>query len=351
MRARCRPWRLGVPEPHVPAPLSPGLARARRWLRRRGYAVRVQPDGGLHAGRGRFSALGSPLFHLSILLAAAGALLESAWGFSGTAVVNAGQAFYGEPGEYFSAPRERLELAPRLSFKVRTIRPRYHGDELFFTELVAEVESPVGPDAEAREVRLSGSEALGEGLVTLTGYGYSLEYVLSSQAGERLEEGLATLSIFPPGQKDSLRLPGWPYDLFIELFPNFVVDGAGNPASKGMALGDVRVGLTVLRNRAVLAKQVVRLGEGVRFDNLELRPTRVVPQGQFRVRHSPGVPVLGTAFVLMAAGLALRLLWSRREVLVAGSPEQAPALTLDGEWPLAAAADLRHALRGGGSAP
>jgi len=107
--------------------------------------------------------------------------------------VNEGYAFYGEPREYLSLTETQALRAPQLSFRVRAIRPEYFGDELFFTELVAEVETPVGPEAQLREVRLSDSVAMGQGHVTLTGFGYSLDYELLRADGSREEEGLATL--------------------------------------------------------------------------------------------------------------------------------------------------------------
>lgn len=350
VRARCGPWHLlGTCSPVAASAAPVDLSIARRWLRRRGCSISIGPDGSLHAGRGRFSALGSPLFHLSILLAAGGALLEDRGGFTGRALVNEGYAFYGEPREYLSLTEAQVSRAPQMSFRVRSIRPEYFGNELFFTELVAEVETPVGPEAEVREVRLSDSVAMGQGHVTLTGFGYSLDYELLGADGSREEEGLATLMVFPPGRRDSLQLPDRPYSIFIEVFPDFVVDGQGAPSTRGMALGDVRVGVTVLRNRSVLAKRVVPLGEAVRFEDLQFKPVRLVPQGQFRVRRSPGVPVLGASFVLILAGLALRLLWTRREVLLTPRAGGEVEVQLEGEWPLELAADLRRLLSAPGA--
>lgn len=312
--------------------------RVRRWFAVRGFRTRLQPDGSLHARRGRFSALGSPLFHLALVLAAAGALLEDRAGFSGTALVNEGQSFFGEPREYLGLSAAQAARAPQLSFSVKSIHPEYYGEALFFTELVAEVEGPVGPGATRHEVRLSGSTPVGEGELTLMGFGYSLEYALR-RGGATVDEGLSNLLIFPPGRRDALRLPGLPYAVFVELFPDFVAGPRGEPRTRGMALGDARLGVTVLRHREVLARQLVPVGGVVHFDGYELALPRLVPQGQFRVRRSPGVAVLGVAFALMLLGLFLRLLWTRREALV-GPQAGGFAVALEGEWSRGAALEL-----------
>lgn len=114
-----------------------------------------------------------------------------------------------------------------------------------------------------------------------------------------------------------------------------------------MALGDVRLGVTVLRHRAVLARRLVQPGGVVRFDGYELTLPKLVPQGQFRVRRSPGVTVLGAAFLVIMAGLFLRLVWTRREALVVPAAGGGFTLELDGEWTRGAELDLRALLPGG----
>lgn len=205
VRARCAAYRLKAAT--APGPLAPGLRNARRWLALRGFWVTAGAGGSLHAGRGRFSALGSPVFHLALVLAACGALIEDRTGFSGTALVNEGQSFFGEPGEYLGLSEAAAPRAPELSFTVKSIRPEYFGDELFFTELVAVVEAPVGPGAQPQEVRLSGSTPVGQGQLTLMGFGYSLEYALRRD-GVTLDEGVSNLIISRPDRRTRCGFPG-----------------------------------------------------------------------------------------------------------------------------------------------
>lgn len=314
---RCRALKLGSGgagrEPMFAVAGETAKAELVRRLGRRLFRS-IPSAGGWLAVRGRYSLFGTPVFHLGILVLALAVLVDAEAGFRGTVLLNEGQSFFGEAREYLGPVDPAL--APQTSFKVSSITPRYFGRHLFFTELVAELEGPVGPDARRHESRLSSPAKVGEAKVTLTGFGYSIAFRLEDSSGAVREESVANLMIFPPGTRDSLALPGLPHRVFLELYPDFREGKGGKPDSASMEPVNPRLRVTVLRNRERVAEALLRLGEPVEFEGFRFVPERLVPQGQFRVVSGRSDLLILVGMALMVLGLGWRVLFPRTEVLI-----------------------------------
>lgn len=323
---RCRPARLPAAPDDLArypdqamvvgreGPLGPaGLARA---FRRRGYRVRLSADGRSFAAlRGRFAPLGDLAFHLAFILILIGVLVSASSRFSGDVVLTEGQAFWGERGDYLRfQPREEFSRrAPRLSFAVEEIGAAFYRDELFFTELYARVRYPADSPAGQATVRLSHPLWLGGAMVNLVGYGFAPIFVLRGPDGRELDSATVNLNVFPPGTEDSFRLPGLPHRVYVTVFPDPIVT-EGVPRSRSNNLRSPVLRVRVYRHKVRVYEGVIPLGSSVSFDGLRLEFPGLRLSGQARVVKDPGVSWIFAAFLLAVGGLALRLLWHRREV-------------------------------------
>lgn len=298
------------------------LAGLMRALRRRGYRVRLGADGRSFAAlRGRFAPLGDLAFHLAFILILAGVLVSAATRFSGDVVITEGQTFWGERGDYLTFhPREDFaRRAPRLSFAVEKIGAAFYRDELFFTDLYAHVRYAAGPQAGRATVRLSHPLWLDGARINLVGYGFAPLYVLRGPDGRELDSAVVNLNVFPPGTEDSFRLPALPHRVHVTFFPDPVM-ADGVRGSRSNNLRDPVLQLRVYRHKVRVYEGVVPLGSSASFDGLRLEFPGVRLSGQARVVRDPGASWVFAAFLVGIGGLALRVLWHRREVvgLVAG---------------------------------
>jgi hypothetical protein len=192
-----------------------------------------------------------------------------------------------------------------------SIQPEYWRGELLFTRLEAELELPGGRRATTRINR----PLVWDWRTTLrlSGFGFAPRFELLDDEGRVLEEATVKLDVFPPGQRDHFRIPGYPHRFYVEVFPDLeLVDG--RPVTRTLNLVRPAVRLRVVRGRVDLGDGVLEMGESFALEGLRIRFPEISRWGEFAVVSDPGAPVLFAGYLLGLAGLALKLRGPRAEV-------------------------------------
>lgn len=289
-----------------------------KYLRRRGYKVEGQGEQGpenpsllaprssllLYAYRGRFSPIGNLLFHLSFLFIAAGVFVSMFYRFEARVLLMEGQEFAGFTAEYG-------RNAPDMRFNVLDIEPGFWKEKLLFTELFARIEYKGGEDV----VRISKAANTNGANITIQGISYTPKYILRNLAGNVLDVGYVNLSNFVPGTEDYFIIPGFPYKIYVSIYPDFEVK-EGKAGTKSMNLANPRYLVRVSRGKIPAFSGVLGLKDEVYFDGLALSFPEIKYNGTFQIVRDPGVWLIWAAFILMGTGLLWKLLFYRKEVAV-----------------------------------
>jgi len=251
---------------------------------------------------------GSFLFHGSFLLVALGFLLSYTSRQEASVWVAAGEHFTSQPEQILSqSPPRTLSLGiPLMDFTVEEIVPEFWRDQLLFTRLEARLTLPGGEEASTRINRPLLWDPIT--YLRLSGFGYAPRWELQDQSGQVRDTAFVKLNAFPPGQRDSFRLPGLPHRFYVEILPDLVRDEEGEPFSQTVNLRNPAVRLRVWRGRVDLGGGLVESGQGFEFEGLFLTFPEIRYWGELRVVRDPGMPVLFAGFALALAGLLLKLL-------------------------------------------
>jgi hypothetical protein len=293
----------------------------KNYFRRRGYKVQLLEGGNAgqdshsHAGsslfvyRGRFSPLGNILFHLAFLLIVAGVYFSIFYRFEGTVHLIEGQKFEGTYGEYsnlVAGPAATFMDAP---FEVLEIKPKFWGRELLFTELIGRLKSIEG----IQEATLSSAASIGGASVTLSSISYACQYTLKDKNGKELDKGIVNLSNFSPGSSDSFQVPGYPYKIFISVYPDAEIRG-GNLVNKSMNLTNPAYYVRIVKNKNPVFSGIVPVKGSAHFDGFQITFPNIHYNGTFNIKRDPGEWFYWIAFILMCLGLIIRLLFFKREI-------------------------------------
>jgi hypothetical protein len=256
--------------------------------------------------RGRWSALGSYLFHGAFFLLAVGFLLSLLARQETKVRVAVGEHYEGRPDQLFSVSRPRPLTGgiPAPGFEVERIHPEFWNDQLLFTSLEAEIRRDGG---ERLRTRINRPLWVGPGtFLRLSGFGYAPRYELVDRRGVVLNGAFVKMNVFPPGQRDYFVLPDHPHRIYLEVLPDAAVE-EGRATTRSLNLTDPAVELQVLRGRLELGRALLRLDEGFEFEGLTLRFPEIRYWGEFSIVRDPGAPVLFLAYAVGLAGLLLKL--------------------------------------------
>lgn len=300
-----------------------GVRRLEKYLRRKGYKVQGPGARGqgsevetssllLHAYRGRFSPLGSLLFHLSFLFFLIGVGMGILYRFDGSIRLAEGQEVSKSGVEYIDLEiSEHLSL-PKIYFKAEKVAAAFWGNKLLFTELKADISFGGG----------KGTVRIGQPLkvdrwrkVTMAGIGITPHYILKDGAGRELKQGDVNLNIFAPGNIDAFQIPGTPYVAEVSFYPDFE-DKAGKASSRSMNTVNPVYDLAVRKSGKRAYRGLLKPGEEAYFDGLSLSFPSFKYNGVFTVVYDGGFIFVWIGFILLAASLLWRLLLYRREIIV-----------------------------------
>lgn len=273
--------------------------------------------------RGDWPALGTFLFHGSFFLVAVGFLLTIAGRQEATVWAAVGEEFTGDPTQFLtqSAPKPLASGVPVTGFRVEEIRPEFWRDELLFTTLEADLTLAAGKRVTTRINRplwLGWSTFL-----RLSGFGYTPRYELRDSEGRVLDSSFVKLNIFPPGQRDYFSPPEYPHRIYLEVFPDYE-EVEGLPTSRSLNLRNPATVVQIYRGRLALAQGVLRYGEAMSFEGLNLLFPEIRYWGEFSIVRDPGAPILFLGYVVGLAGLIFKLAGSLR-----GSRPSAPVAELE----------------------
>jgi len=271
-----------------------GWDQAHRTLKRAGYRVRKGSPIGV---RGRWSALGTYLFHGSFFVVALGFLLTLALRTETTLRVAEGETLTGDPSG--------------LQFEVRKITPEFWRDELLFTKL----EANLGwADGGRSTTRINRPVMVGPAsFLRLSGFGYAPRYELLDLGGSIVDSAWVKMNLFPPGLRDWFRAEGYPHRFYVTVVPD-AEEWDGGFRSASLNLDDPVFDLEVVRGHAALGQASLRTGESFEFEGLAMRIAEMRYWGEFALVRDPGVLPLFVGFALGLVGLVLRLPGKRSEV-------------------------------------
>lgn len=294
-----------------------------RHLKRRGYRVaRADDDRGafrdrpgrqtlLYAGKGRYSLAGNLLFHAGFLLVLAGAVANALYGFSGTAILAEGDAFRGAKKEYRTTAGGRWSALPEVDFDVESISADLWEGRMLFTRLQAQLLHRGGRDI----TEVNAGVRIGDAQVLMSGYGYAPRFELKNRDGMVVDMGTVKLNLISPGSEDFFYIPGYPHKIFVAFHPDHAqLDG--KTVNRSMNPVNPAFFLRILRGRIPVYTGWVKPGEWAQFDGLSISFPSFARSAEFRIFRNPGDPLIWTALVAMVLGLAWRLLFHRKEVVL-----------------------------------
>lgn len=296
------------------------VARATGSLRANGWSVSAR-DTVAVAWRARGSALGGSAFHLGIIvfLAALAAFpaLSSQTEFRLIEGETVGQGAQLTPAQ---ARLRSLVADARLT----SVQPAYFRDVLLFERLIATWQR-----ADRGRQSFSLSQPLWLDPVTtvsIQDFGLAPRLIVRRE-GAVVQDSVVAMSIFPPGAEDDAVLEAANLRVSATAFPDHgVVDGEDVSLTYNVRDPRLRVAVSAVDEpQRVLGRALLAPGESVRFvsgtaDDTELEFVSMARYGSFRIARSFAIPLLIAGAVLMAGGLALRLLRPRAEMVLWDSP-------------------------------
>ncbi|MBD3867912.1 MAG: cytochrome c biogenesis protein ResB [Acidobacteria bacterium] len=291
-------------------------------LKRAGYKARQDgPDTGLTGSRGRWSALGTYLFHGSFFLIATAFLLTLAGRNETTFQVAEGEIFRSGP-----------------EFVVRRITPEFWQDQLLFTQL----EADLGWEDGSRSItRINKPVMTGPAsFLRLSGFGYVPRYELLDKQGQILDSAWVKMNLFPPGLRDWFQVEGYPHRFYLTVIPD-PEEQDGRLVTRSLNLNEPVIDLEVYRGHLSLGTASLSANQGFDFEGLTIRIAEIRYWGEFTLVRDPGVLPLFAGFALGLIGLMLRLPGKRSEVVFRLAVEGEPARILGwGEMPAGLEEDL-----------
>lgn len=251
----------------------------------------------LHAYRGRFSPIGNLLFHISFLFLLAGVFAGMFYRSEAKVLLMEGQE---SSGSGLNVP----------SFEVMDIRPGFWNEKLLFTELVARLKY----EGKEKEARLSRAAYIDGAKVTIEGISYTPKYILKEMGGRELDVGYVNLANFVPGSVDHFQIPGYPYKIFVSVYPDF--EFSGGIKTRSMNLINPRFMIKVVRSKVPVYSGILGFREEASFDGLSLSFPEIKYNGTFRIIRDPGNIFIWAGFILMGIGLVWKMLFYKREIIV-----------------------------------
>lgn len=304
------------------------IGRVSQELQQRGYRAELtwRADGpdilGIRGGNGVW---GSLLFHASLLLVYAAVVLSVFASFSASLNLTEGQAFDARVDRYGTQKAGRWYSPPPqpLTFKLIQVEPDYAVNGELTPAVIIE------PTEGGKATRFSphvpvyiGNGLRHAGLTIHQGkkIGFAPLIVVWDPQGKVLIEGymrLATATAFDrkPVFRDLFEVPGGDTRAEVELLPDAVYrDGAYSSISE--ALNRPILHAVLLKQGKVVLDQYIIAGESAIANGYVFHFGGVRRWSQLDISDDPAPPLLLAGMLTGSLGLALRLLWVRRRVVV-----------------------------------
>lgn len=303
------------------------VAAVEHELKRRGYRTHAACAAGawkVHGNKGGGGVWGSVLFHVGILLILAAVVLSTSASFKASVKLTEGQAFDARVDRFGEqqAGRWYAPASQPLTFRLVRVDPDYE------VKGATTPASIVEPTLEGKTSRFTVpapvyiSNGLRHAGVTIhqgREMGYAPLVMVEDAAGKRLFEGYTRLATMTGPEQESYQdyvdIKDKDVRVEFELLPDAVYrNGAylSRSAAKKNPVLHVVVrehGKPALDEFIPITRDVSAGGYTVFFGDLRR-------WSQLDISDAPGVPVLMVATLLGSLGLALRLLWVRRRILV-----------------------------------
>lgn len=216
-----------------------------------------------------------------------------------------------EGQEYVPQVGEIKNPLDQLRFAVEDITPKFWKGELLFTYLGALISHDRGKEIAmlSSGVRMDGAR------VTIEGISYTPKYVLRELGGGVVDVGYVNLANFAPGSVDHFSIPGFPYKIYVSIYPDFEAKDR-KVGTKSMNLSNPRCLVRVVRGKVPVYSGVLGYNNEAYFDGFGLSFPEIRYNGTFHIVRDPGEWLIWIAFILLGVGLVWKVLFYRREVAV-----------------------------------
>lgn len=322
-------------------PAGAAVAAAERALRQRGYRTRFAcPPGAwkVRGEKGDVGVWGSVLFHIGILLIMAAVVLTTSASFEASVKLTEGQAFdarvdkYGvkKAGRWYSPPSQPL------TFRLKRVEADYdvNGSTTVASIVEPTLEGRASRFLEPSPVYIShGLHYAGMTIHQGRAIGYAPLVVVLNAAGKPLLQGYLQLTTVEGSQSSSFvdyfTLKDKDARIDVELLPDAVYRNGAYVSRSGTLKSPVLHAIMHEHGKLVLDR-FIPATRNVSAGGYTVFFGGVRRWSQLDISDAPGVPVLVAGSLLGLLGLALRLLYVRRRIVVVlRQPDRAQAVKVD----------------------
>ena len=288
------------------------------------FRVAENRDNSVLLTRNRTSAYGGALFHLGIALVAAALVVHGATVSTASFELIEGQSVEdsfvnaGRPGEDAALYRALRGI------KLESVEPRFFGPYLLFEKLDAKI-SDRGVQRVFSLARPLWIDAVTN--LSIQDFDVAPRFVVYTETGQLAEDSTISIDLYPPGEDRTIRLDTAKANVSMRLFTDYEVRD-GRPASGSYNLKDVRLLTTVISRVTgapdrIVARKTLAVGDSVSVNDFTVKIADLRTAGTFRVTRAPALPFVIVATLIACAGLALRVLLRRVDVLVVATEDGA----------------------------
>ena len=290
---------------------SYNIRKIKKYFNNRGYTVEHSSGGTVlfYAMRGRFSPVGTILFHISFFFLVFGILVSMLFRFDASSLYPEGFSFPGTRESYQIISEAPLAYFPRVSFNINKVEADFWDGRLHFTRMGAQISHNGRTDF----IELSRDTTIDGATVTANAYGFAPIYALKDRSGNIISSQPVLLRVFYPGARQVFQIPELPHKIYATYYPDEdkmedgkITNYPPKPIFK----------LEIFRGRLLVYEGLIRIGEWIEFDGLGLAFTDLSRWVGIRVVNDPGFRFIWTGFFLMIVGLIWRLLLYRCEIVL-----------------------------------
>ncbi len=255
----------------------------------------------------KYYKLGNLIFHGAFIIIATGVLLSYFFRFSGSAIVEEGESFFGEEGEYLISPKgsEFERLAPNVSFRLDTVLPEYWGAQFFFTQLDAGITYPVESLDKTAVIDLAGETYIKDARLRVEDFGFYPIVDVVGRSG-KYTKGPVRILVFPPTMaEDYFEIAG--YKFYVKVYSDPLIDDDGTVHNLSMNVNNPAFLVRVVWLNEEIYNGVLRVGELLRTKNLKVKFTGLKYWVKVGIVRDPGEYVVLVGFMVAITGLIMRV--------------------------------------------
>lgn len=143
-------------------------------------------------------------------------------------------------------------------------------------------------------------------------YGFSPRFVVKKGGGEILD-AFVTLRVMTPDKLDSFDVPGEGMKVATQFFPDYYMEGK-TPKTHSREPRNPVFFIEVTRGGKELGRGFLPMNKEVSFAGYSIELKEVRMWVMLGVSRDSGLPVVTLGFILIVAGLIIRLVWNDRHV-------------------------------------